>query len=137
MAVAQRILRDCCAWLCRAAFGCLHLIPLLREFCDLYPDVTVDVVEADRPIHFESEGLDLAIRIGDPAGSEPFATPIAKMPRITVAADVYLSREGEPRTLADLERHACVVYGMPRGSELWVFESDEGPRNMSPNARPS
>jgi DNA-binding transcriptional LysR family regulator len=118
-----------------AALSSLHLIPLLPEFCDLFPDVEVELVETNRAVDLQAEGLDLAIRVGDLVDMYSSATPIGSSPRITVAACTYLDRAGEPATIADLERYACIAYTMPHGPEPWVFDGIGGLRRYVPKGR--
>ena len=46
-------------------FGRKIVAPLLREFHDRYPDITLDLVLSDAPVDFTSDRIDVAFRDGD------------------------------------------------------------------------
>ena len=45
------------------SFGVRHLAPLVADFVNLYPDVTLDVDYNDRQVNLIESGIDMAVRI--------------------------------------------------------------------------
>ncbi len=113
--------------LCSKTFGEVLLTPIVAEFCDMYPNISLQVILADmRPDSNEmvSRGFDLAIRTLPVRDSQVVARALADLPRVLVAAPHYLERCGIPDSPQDLLAHNCLD---PRGS--WNFTWDFiGPR---------
>jgi DNA-binding transcriptional LysR family regulator len=97
-------------------FGRLYVVPRLREFFARYPEMTVELVVADRVVSH------LGI-----AGEEFAQTPV-----VTVATPAYLATHGEPKAPAELERHACVIYAPQGAPRVWGFDGRFGPIAYQP-----
>ena len=106
-----------------AGFGRKHVAPLIMQFLDANPEVTLNLDLSDRLVDLVNEGIDCAIRIGELSDSSLVSIRLAENRRAVVASPDYLARHGTPRTLADLSRHNCLSLGQQRG---WMFrEKDE------------
>jgi DNA-binding transcriptional LysR family regulator len=105
-------------------FGRLHVLPIVLEFLDRFPDVSVVLRLLDRPIDLVEEGLDVAVRIGALAESSAIASRVGALHRIVVASPDYLARHGTPRTPAELGAHAAIAFSGMFGVERWVFYKD-------------
>jgi DNA-binding transcriptional LysR family regulator len=111
-------LRICAA----TTFARLMVIPRLPEFLAMHPDLDVDIVLDDRVIDLVSEGIDVALRMGDLADSSAVARRLATGRRSVVATPAYLKRHGAPRVPADIAAHHAVVYAQLGKS--WTFRRD-------------
>ncbi len=101
------------------AFGDLHLGPVLYDFMQRYPDITVTADFDDR-ISDLGGTFDAIVRIA-PAELPKLATERLTISRRTlVAAPSYLDRHGRPQAVEDLERHKAIHY-MDRGPDDWTF----------------
>lgn len=109
-----------------AAFGHLHIAPLLPEFLALYPEVTVDLSFNDRFIDLVEEGVDVVIRIGELADSSLIARRLAPNRRVVCGTPAYLQAKGAPRVPEDLERHNCLVYTYRASRNDWRFSGPDG-----------
>ncbi|SDA19953.1 LysR family transcriptional regulator [Sphingomonas sp. NFR15] len=104
------------------AFGDLHLGPILYDFMDRHPDITVTADFDDR-ISDLSGGFDAIVRIA-PDGLPKLATEQLTISRRSlVAAPAYLARYGRPETIADLAHHKAIHY-MERGPDDWTFKAE-------------
>lgn len=104
------------------AFGDLHLGPILYDFMDRYPDVTVTADFDDR-ISDLGSSFDALVRIA-PAELPKLATErLTISHRTLVAAPSYLDRHGRPDTVEALERHKAIHY-MDRGPDDWTFRAE-------------
>jgi DNA-binding transcriptional LysR family regulator len=112
-------------------FGRLHVLPLVTEFLDRFPDVSVALMLIDRPVDLVEEGLDIALRIGALAESSAVATRVGTMRRVVVAAPDYLKRHGTPQTPAHLAAHAVVVFSGLSGVERWGFADRMGETSVA------
>jgi DNA-binding transcriptional LysR family regulator len=64
----------------------------------------------DRLVDLTDEQIDIAVRIGQPRDSGAVMRKLADSHRILVAAPAYLDRYGRPRSLSELQNHACLRY---------------------------
>jgi DNA-binding transcriptional LysR family regulator len=111
-------------------FGRLHVAPLVREFLERFPDVSVTLALIDRPVDLVEEGLDVALRIGALAESSAIATRVGAMPRVVVASPDYLAQHGTPQVPADVAGHAVVVFAGMFG-ERWTFREGAGETSIA------
>jgi len=91
-------------------FGRTTIAPLVSEFAKQYPDVEVQVDVTDRPIDLVESGFDLAIRFGALPDKRLNARRLMSNRRFLCASPLYLERYGEPKTLADLANHRCIIH---------------------------
>jgi DNA-binding transcriptional LysR family regulator len=105
------------------AFGTRQIAPLLSEFAQRYPLVTVELGLNDRLVDLADEGWDLAIRIGSLINSSLIARRIAPCRTVVCAAPSYLAARGRPRTVSSLAEHNCLGYTLSNvtGVDRWVF----------------
>src|ERR1035437_7091282 len=105
------------------AFGTRQIAPLLSEFAQRHPLVTVELGLNDRLVDLADEGWDLAIRIGSLSDSSLTARRIARCRTVICGAPSYVQAHGKPRTVSDLAKHNCLGYTLSSvtGVDQWVF----------------
>jgi len=91
-----------------SVFGQSIVLGLLPELLAEHPGLQVELDVSDRVVDIVAGGFDLALRVAPLADSELIARRIAPNPRVLCAAPAYLQRHGQPRCLAELERHQCI-----------------------------
>ncbi|MGH7049603.1 MAG: LysR substrate-binding domain-containing protein, partial [Acetobacteraceae bacterium] len=106
-------------------FGRLYIVPRLPAFFARYPDISIELTGSGRAINLIEEGVDLAIRNGELADSSMIVRRIAMVPFVTVATPAYLAVRGTPRTPADLDAHACLIFAPNHEPLPWEFR--DGP----------
>ena len=111
-------------------FGETMLAPVVVDFCQRYPTITVHMTMMDRDLSPDgmdlvAGGYDLAIRTLPEGDSTLIARPLPGLPRMLVAAPDYLARHGVPQQPTDLARHVCLD---PSGAAhcTWDFIIDDG-----------
>jgi DNA-binding transcriptional LysR family regulator len=109
------------------SFGMIHLSPLVAEFLRAHPDVRFDMQLSDRVSDVVGEGFDMAVRIGTLADSTLVAQKLAELRLVACCSPGYKRRRRAPATPADLERHACLLYG-EEGRSGWEFVVDGASR---------
>jgi DNA-binding transcriptional LysR family regulator len=102
-------------------FGRRHVLPLVTDFLEKFPEVSVRLMLLDRPADLVEDGFDAAIRIGSPADSSAIATRVGVLRRIVVAAPAYLKRRGRPKTPRELAGHDTIAFLGMDGMERWRF----------------
>jgi len=104
------------------SFGAYHLMRLMAQFTQRYPDIEVTVVHDDGRADLIAEALDLSIRIAPSLEDASYiAQSLVRSPQVVVAAPSYLKAHGRPATLADLRRHNCLVHIIKSGAGVWKF----------------
>ncbi|WP_370305574.1 LysR family transcriptional regulator [Sinimarinibacterium flocculans] len=101
------------------------IAPRLGRFHAAYPDVILDIVVDDGLSDIVAGGFDAGIRVGGRLQKDMVAvrlTPDVKL--LAVASPDYIARHGEPRTPADLHRHACINWRFPGSGRIarWAFQ---------------
>ncbi len=112
-----------------AAIG-QFLLPALRPLLDAHPRLRVEIAAEDRIVDMAKEGVDVAIRTGEPASEGLVARPIGVHERRLYAAPQYLARHGTPATVAELERHRLVGNSAAPALNRWPFVVDGQPQEL-------
>ncbi|MCZ8252471.1 MAG: LysR family transcriptional regulator [Hylemonella sp.] len=93
------------------SFSMQHIAPLLREYTQRYPNVSVHVEAANRYLDIIDNNIDVAIRTREfEPDSNITVRRLGATRRILVAAPRYLARHGRPKTLEDLLQHQLLIY---------------------------
>jgi DNA-binding transcriptional LysR family regulator len=109
------------------SFSMHHIAPLLREYTERYPNVSVHVEAANRYLDIIDNNIDVAIRNREyEPDSNITIRRLAGTRRILTASPAYLSRHGVPRTIDDLHRHKLLIYTHANNpNELRFTRADE------------
>ena len=109
------------------SFAMHHIAPLLREFTDRYPNVTVHVEAANRYLDIIDNNIDVAIRTREyEPDSNITIRRLGETRRSLAASPGYLARHGFPRTLDDLQKHKLLIYVHANNpNELRFTKGDE------------
>lgn len=106
------------------------LSPLLVQFKQRYPDITLDVVFDNRIHNLVSEDVEVALRIISTPPDSVVATEIGEVDWVVCAAPSYLAGRQAPAALADLTGHA-IVCASPIGQKLKASGTrGDGPREQ-------
>lgn len=100
----------------------LVLAGRLGAFCERYPDLSVEFVSDERIGDLVSEGIDLAIRFGQPRFASLVSRKLVEAPILTVAAPSYLALHGRPEHPFELERHRCLQFFDPHSGRRFEWE---------------
>lgn len=102
-------------------FGRLHILPVVTDFLEVFPDITLRLVLGDRLSNLVEDHIDAALRIGNLPDSNLVATRLGATRRAAYASPAYLKRRGMPTVLADLAHHDCVSFENIAPSKFWNF----------------
>ncbi|MDP3357653.1 MAG: LysR family transcriptional regulator [Polaromonas sp.] len=93
------------------SFSLHHVAPLLREYTQRYPNVTVHVEAANRYLDIIDNNIDVAIRTREiEPDSNITIRRLGETRRILAASPRYFAQHGFPKTLEDLQRHKLLIY---------------------------
>ena len=101
------------------------MAPLVGQFLDANPEVSVSLDLSDRLVDVVNEGIDCAVRLGEMADSSLVSIRLGEMRRVVVASPEYLARRGAPRTLEDIAVHDALV--LTQQQPGWGFADPERP----------
>ncbi|MCG9633376.1 LysR family transcriptional regulator [Vibrio sp. Isolate30] len=113
-------------------FSRLHLVPLLKEFLDLYPDIKVILNMDDKIVDMIEGGYDVGIRIGELKDSSLIAKKLAKCDSVVCASPEYLTEYGIPKTPSDLKDRNCIYYSLFQAGVEWTFFRDNEKSKVEP-----
>jgi DNA-binding transcriptional LysR family regulator len=93
------------------SFSLHHVAPLLREYTQRYPNVTVHVEAANRYLDIIDNNIDVAIRTREiEPDSNITIRRLAETRRVLAASPRYFAQHGFPKTLEDLQQHKLLIY---------------------------
>lgn len=95
------------------SFAMIYIAPMLPEFRERYPKLSVHVAVANRYLDFIEAGIDVAIRtrLHEP-DTNIIVRRLGRMRRVLAASPNYLKRHGSPRDPEDLIYHNMLVYNL-------------------------
>ena len=107
-------------------FGQLNVAPIVYDFLNAYPEVSVRLVLSDNSIDLVGHRLDAAIRIGCLPDSALVARRVGEVRWVVCASPEYLSRRGEPSEPAELPNHDCIAFEEFQRYRDWPFIDASG-----------
>ena len=115
----------------------LVLAPLVPEFLDLHPGLTLEIHVESALVDVVGDGFDAGARYGESLAQDMIAVPFGGEQRYGVfAAPSYIARHGLPHIPEDLLRHACIRHRFPSGApRAWEFEKDGREMRIQPPGR--
>lgn len=120
---------------CSVGFGRFQLMPRLKHFLAVHPQLSIDLRMSDTLVDIIEEGIDLAIRIGELPESNLIARRLGMSHRAVFAAPSYLKGRKLPHVPQDLVQHECIVYTGLATRNDWRFDGPGGPESVRVHGR--
>ncbi len=115
------------------AFGSIWLTPRMKEFTELYPDITVNLVLDESERDLSMREADVAIRMVPPRQPDLIQRHLMTMHFHVYASPEYLKKYGIPEKPEDLADHMLIVYGEdmepPVANVNWLLEAGRKPND--------
>lgn len=108
----------------RMVFGQQYIVPSLKRFFELYPEIKIDLQMSNFPVDIVAQGIDVDIRMGKMADSSLVARKLASSDRILVATPEYLAANPEIDKPSGLVDHSCLTYRLNMGMPVWRFRKE-------------
>ncbi|HCM1953582.1 TPA: LysR family transcriptional regulator [Salmonella enterica subsp. salamae serovar 9,46:z4,z24:z39:z42] len=110
------------------------LIPNLKHFQSLYPDIDIVLVSSDKKTDLITEGVDCLVRLGELQDSSFISRRLGDIRMVTCAAPSYLQQHGRPETLADLGQHRAINFFSEHSRDVmeWKFIKDGNVVSLRP-----
>lgn len=109
-----------------AAAATYVLMPYIKKFIKLYPQVTIDITSDSRLVDIVKDGYDFGVRGSDLVAKDMVALPIGPntLSFAVVGSPQYMKLHGTPKHPKDLLKHQCLRYRLGSGAIYqWEFES--------------
>ncbi|MEM1256331.1 MAG: LysR family transcriptional regulator [Cyanobacteria bacterium P01_H01_bin.21] len=105
-------------------FGQRFLVKRLPIFLAQYPEIEVNLQLTERIVDLVTEGVDVAIRLGDLKDSSLIRRHLGTAAFVLCVSPNYLETHGQPTTPADLMNHNCMCYNFDGQPLAWEFLID-------------
>ena len=103
-------------------WGLLKLAPILNDFMDQYPDITLDVQLSDTQVNVLEGQYDLVLRITHQLDdSALICRKLTSYSMIACASPAYLKKFSQPLHPNELKNHATLIYAPPGTPRKWQF----------------
>jgi DNA-binding transcriptional LysR family regulator len=107
-------------------FGRLHVLPVVHDFLQMYPDIDIQLFLTDRVVDLLEEHINLGFRIGPLPDSSMIAAQAGTVRLIVCASPGYLAAWGYPVRPSDLAGHQCIFYHRAGAPAEWAFRMPSG-----------
>jgi len=104
----------------------LAIVPVLPEFLELYPEISIDLILTDSKLDLLSDNIDVSIRLGTLNDSSLIAYKFSPMISFICASPNYIGKYGNPDSIDDLRNHNCLKLSMPDFPAKWKFRDSVG-----------
>jgi len=118
------------------AFGSAWLVPRMREFQELYPEIELSFVVDDSELDLSMREADVAIRMSPPRQPDLVQRHFMPVRNHIFASRDYLKKFGTPQKPEDLDKHRIIIYGgdsrPPVRYVNWLIEAGATGRERRP-----
>jgi DNA-binding transcriptional LysR family regulator len=104
-----------------AAMAQYVIVPSLPALAQQHPQLSMELHVDDRLIDMAQQGIDLAIRTGDPGSDALVARKIGAHGRRLYATPSYIAAHGMPNNLQQLQQHRLITNSVQPLLNRWPF----------------
>ena len=109
------------------AIGTTWLTPHMREFCNLYPEITPTLLVDDRELDLTMREADVAIRLWPAKHPDLVQKKLTTLHNSLYASNEYVRTYGAPKKPADLANHRLIAFGedpkQPFAEVNWILSA--------------
>ena len=95
-----------------------HIAPLLVEFAQLHPKLTIEMDFNSQMVNFIDDTFDFSIRYGPMKDSSLIARKLTNRSLVAAASERYLAENGIPTQPSHLTEHKCLM----TNNSTWFFK---------------
>lgn len=110
-----------------ALLGSQVVMPVVTEFLGRYPEVQASCWFLDRVVNLVDEGVDVAVRVGEPPDSSLQAIRVGQVRRVIVASPAYLRHHPPLTTPEQVREHPIVAASGVTPQPEWRLQRDGEP----------
>ena len=108
------------------AIGNIWLTPVMKEFCQLYPDIDVELILDDKELDVSMREADVALRLFPSKHPDVIQKHIVTLTNSIYASTDYIQEFGTPDSLESLKHHRLLNYSNtespPFAEANWLFK---------------
>jgi DNA-binding transcriptional LysR family regulator len=93
--------------------GTHWLAPRLAEFCNLYPDIRINLILTDEELDLAMREADVALRVRQPVQPDLIQRKLFSLRFHAYASPDYIKNFGTPKTPVDFDSHRLLAYSGP------------------------
>ncbi|VAW62946.1 Transcriptional regulator, LysR family [hydrothermal vent metagenome] len=112
-------------------FGEMYIVPLLAEFSQLYPELSLEIQFNDGYTDLVEERIDIAIRAGSLKDSSYIAKRLLPMSFYISASPEYLSKNGRPESPQQIKEYNCLLFPRSGHNLNWLFKQTQKIQEIS------
>ena len=116
-------------------FGELFVTPLMVDYLNRFPEVSINGVLVDRVVSMVEEGIDVAVRIGELPDSNQHAIRVGEVRRVICGSPAFLMAQGRPRHPQDLAQAPVIATSAIGQLRNWPFLDAGEPLSVRPEPR--
>jgi DNA-binding transcriptional LysR family regulator len=116
-------------------FGRLHVLPVVLEFLNAYPDIDIRLTLTDRSLNLWEDNVDVAARIGELPDSSLVAARLGAIRRVVCASPGYFAERGKPQHPQELAAHDCITFQGLSSPEAWTFRNGKSEVTVAIHSR--
>lgn len=123
-------------------FGSFWLTSHIKEFLDLYPEITINLLVLDTELDLGMREADVAIRLTPPSKPDLIQKKLRTAHTHLYASSGYLESAPPLETIDDLDRHRLIDYGTgttppPVPSLNWILKAGRDEDDPRPPREPA
>jgi DNA-binding transcriptional LysR family regulator len=108
-----------------------HIAPLLIEFGQLHPKLTIEMDFNSQMVNFVDDAFDFSIRYGPMKDSSLIARKLTNRSLVAAASECYLEANGIPTHPNELTSHQCLM----TNNSTWFFDNQGKPLEVKLDPR--
>lgn len=116
-------------------FGQLFVTPVVVDYLQQFPEVSINALLLDRIVSMVEEGIDVAVRIGELPDSNQHAIRVGEVRQLVCGSPDFFALHGRPRHPQDLERMPMVASSSIGQIRNWTFADAGQPLTVRPTPR--
>jgi DNA-binding transcriptional LysR family regulator len=116
-------------------FGELFVTPVLVDYLEQHPAVSIKALLVDRVVSMVDEGIDVAVRIGNLPDSGLHTVKVGEVRLVVCASPAYLNQHGRPQHPDQLLQARVVEAASSSLVSDWRFAGPEGSLSVRPEPR--
>jgi len=106
-------------------FGSIYVSPIVTDYLNRYPEVSVNGIFVDRVVNMIEEEIDVSVRIGELQDSSLIAKPVGSVQLQICGSPHYFKTHGKPQTPKELLNHRTIGLTLGNFQAGWQFANGD------------